>query len=226
MNAAVSDARMPSLCSTRIELHARVRALDHERLDRGAALVAVERRPHDDEVGALAGGDVDLLAVEDVLVAVEDGGGADRGRVRARLGLGDRHRGPLAAVALELLVVGDRGDRRVAEALAGHRQQQADVAPAQLHDRQRGREVARRSCVPSACAVGRRRWPPRRAGRARAAGPAALVHALDQGGEHVELLRVRVLLAVVLARDRAGRRCSATWWACPTAARTSSGLRG
>ena len=57
---------------------------------------------------ALAGGDVDLLAVEHVLVAVEHRGGADRGRVRARLGLGDRHRRPAAGEALELLVVGDR----------------------------------------------------------------------------------------------------------------------
>src|SRR3954447_9039477 len=45
--------------------------------------------------------------------------------------------------------------------------------------------------------------PPRPGGAARPVGRPTLVHALDQGGEHVELLRVRVLLAVVLARDGA-----------------------
>ena len=52
------------------QLEARVRAVDHERLDRRAALARVERRPDHDHVGALAGGHVDLLAVEHVLVAV------------------------------------------------------------------------------------------------------------------------------------------------------------
>jgi hypothetical protein len=40
-----------------LEDQARVVALDDERLDRGAALVAVEGRPDDDQLGALAGGD-------------------------------------------------------------------------------------------------------------------------------------------------------------------------
>ena len=71
-----------------IELQARVRALDDERLDRRAALLGVEARPDDDEVGPLAGGDVDLLAVEDVVVAVErrrsSGSRPSRTRPRAR----------------------------------------------------------------------------------------------------------------------------------------------
>jgi hypothetical protein len=45
-----------------VELQPRVVALDDERPDRPAALLAVERGPHDDEFGALAGGDEDLLA--------------------------------------------------------------------------------------------------------------------------------------------------------------------
>ena len=40
------------------------------------------------------------------------------------------------------------------------------------------------------------------AGGAGAADVGALVHAVDQRGEHVELLRVGVLGLVVLARDR------------------------
>ena len=46
-----------------------------------------------------------------------------------------------ALEALQLLVVGDRRDRGVAEALARHREQQPDVAPAHLGDREHGGEV-------------------------------------------------------------------------------------
>ena len=74
----------PELLVEALEDQPRVVALDDERLDRRAAPGAVERRPHDDQVGAVAGGDVDLLAVEHVVVAVEDRGRADRGGVRAR----------------------------------------------------------------------------------------------------------------------------------------------
>ncbi len=179
-----------------VELQAGVGAFDDERLDRGAALGAVERGPDDDEVGALAGGDVDLLAVEDVLVAVEHGGGANRGGVRAGLGLGDRHRGPAAVEALQLLLVGDGGDRGVAEALARHREQQPDVAPAQLHDAEHRRHVR---AVAVGAVAGLR--VAAHAGGA-GAGVAAGVHAVDHRGEHVELLGVLVLGEVVLARDR------------------------
>ena len=94
MIVAVSEARMPSLCSSR-STRMPGRALgDHERLDRRPAELPVEGRPHHDGVGAVAGGDEDLLAVEDVLVAVEDRGRLDVRRVRAGAGLGDRHRRP------------------------------------------------------------------------------------------------------------------------------------
>src|SRR6185437_2446789 len=64
-----------------VELEAWVVTLDHEALDGGPALLAVKRRPDDDQLGAVARGDEDLLAVEDVLAGglVEHGGGADRG---------------------------------------------------------------------------------------------------------------------------------------------------
>ncbi len=154
---AVSEARMPSLCSSRSSLRPGLSRSTTKRLDRGAALRAVERRPHDDQLGPVTRGDVDLLAVEDVLLGrlVELGGGADRRRVRAGLGLGDRHRRPLAAEALELLLVGDGGDRRLAEALAGHRQQQADVAPAQLDQPEQAGHVGAVAVPPASVCLGR-----------------------------------------------------------------------
>ena len=189
---------MPSLCSSRSSFRPGLSRSTMNDLIAARPDGAVERRPDDDQVGAVAGGDEDLLAVEHVLVAVELGGGADRGRVRAGLGLGDRHRRPLAAVALELLLGRDRGDRRVAEALARHREQQADVAPAELDDAEHGREVGAVAVALVAVAVGLAAH----AGGAGAADVGALVHPVDQRGEHVELLRVGVLGLVVLARDR------------------------
>ena len=52
----------------------------------------VDRRPHHDALGAAAGGDEDLLAVQHPLVAVEHGGGAHARRIGAAARLGDRHR--------------------------------------------------------------------------------------------------------------------------------------
>ena len=83
-----------------IEDQTRVVALDHERLDRGAALLAIERGPDHDQLGPVAGGHEDLLAVQHVLVALERCGRPDRRGVRSGLGLGDRHRRPLAAEPL------------------------------------------------------------------------------------------------------------------------------
>ncbi len=141
MKAAVSEARMPSLCSRRSSFRPGfersttkdlIAARPTSRSRLAQTTTSSARSPD---------GDVDLLAVEDVLVAVELGRRADRGRVGAGLGLGDRHRRPLAGEALLLVLVGDRGDGRVAEALARHRQQQADVAPAHLDDREDRRHV-------------------------------------------------------------------------------------
>ena len=103
-----------------------------ERLDRRAAQRLVQRRPHHDVGGARTGGDEDLLAVDDVLVAVEGRRGGHRRRVGAETGLGDGHRGPHLAETFELFVGGHAGDRGVAEALVGHRQHQRHIAPADL----------------------------------------------------------------------------------------------
>ena len=100
-----------------LDRDAGVLARNDERLDRRAAHGLVQRRPHHDVGGARAGGDEDLLAVDHVLIAVERGGGRDRGRVGAEARLGDRHRGPHLAEPLELLVGRDAGDRRVAQPL-------------------------------------------------------------------------------------------------------------
>ena len=107
--------------------------------------------------------------------------------------------GPHAVEALELLVVGDRGDRGVAEALARHREQQADVAPAHLDDATAPRRGWRRSCCRSS-SVGL--VVAAYAGGAGAADRAGLGEPVDHRGEHVELLGVLVLGEVVLARDR------------------------
>ena len=124
-----------------LDHHAGGALLDDERLDRGPAERLVQRRPDDHAVGALARGDVDLLAVDDVLVAVLDGGGADARGVRAGARLGDRHRRPGAGQPLLLLVVRDGGDRGVAQALPRHAQQQRGVAPAHLGDREHRGQV-------------------------------------------------------------------------------------
>src|SRR5699024_10232182 len=64
-----------------LDLHARCVLGDHERLDGSAAQRLVQRGPHDDTVGTVTGGDEDLLSVEDVFVAVLDGGRSECGRV-------------------------------------------------------------------------------------------------------------------------------------------------
>ena len=180
-----------------LHLHAGCALRDDEGLDGRAAEVLVEGGPDDDVVGAVTGGDEDLLAVEDVVVAVLDRGGADLGGVGAELRLGDRHPGPDTVEALELLVVGDRGDRGVAEPLARHREQQPDVAPAHLGDRHDRSEVG--AVLDRGVAVV---LVPSDAGGARTLARPGLREAVDHGGEHVELLGVLVLRQVVLARDR------------------------
>ena len=166
---AVSEARMPSLCSSRSTLMPGVVLADHERLDRRAAERLVERRPDHDRVRALAGGDVDLLAVDDVLVAVLHRGGGDVGGVRPGAGLGDRHRRPGAAEALELLLVGDRRDRRVAQALARHREQQRRCRPSTSRRRRAPRRGWRRCDL--AGVVGASRRGVRRPRRRRSVAP-------------------------------------------------------
>ena len=132
------------------------------------------------------------------MFAVLGRGSADRRRVRTTAGLGNRHGRPAALEALQLLFVGHRCDRRIAQALARHGQQQADIAPAQLHDPQQRRQVAAilvaRSLLSRGATLARRG----RANRIRRAG----VHPVQQRGEQVELLRIGVFGLVVFARDR------------------------
>ena len=91
---------MPSLCSRRASVMPGVPFSTTKLLIAARPRVGIERGPHHDGVAALAGGDEDLLAVEHVVVAVLARRRADRGRVAARVGLGDRHRRPLAREAL------------------------------------------------------------------------------------------------------------------------------
>src|SRR5262249_3716388 len=83
-------------------------------------------------------GDEALRAVDDVLVALLDGGGAHPGDVRAGVGLGQaeggepRSFGELAEVlALDLLGAAER-DRRGREAVAAERGLDARAAPGEL----------------------------------------------------------------------------------------------
>ncbi len=79
--------------------------LHQKRLDPGAARRPVDRRPHDHAVGAAAGGDEDLLAVDHPLVAVERGRRPHQRRIRAAARLGDRH-GEDHVAPLGLLLIG------------------------------------------------------------------------------------------------------------------------
>jgi hypothetical protein len=100
-----------------------------ERLDGRSTLRLVDRRPHDDVRRTLTGGDEDLLAVENPLVAVENGGGGHCGGVGTETRFGDGHRGPHLAETFELFVGGHCGDRGVAEPLVGDREHESYVAP-------------------------------------------------------------------------------------------------
>ena len=86
--SAVSEARMPSLCSSRSSFRPGLSRSTTNDLIAARPWLAVERRPHHDQLGAVAGGDEDLLAVEHVLVAVERarscGSPPSRSRPRAR----------------------------------------------------------------------------------------------------------------------------------------------
>ena len=150
------------------------RALFHDKgFDRGPAGGFVQRGPDHDQIGALAGRDVDLLAVEDVLVAISHSGGAYRRRIRAAARFGNGHGGPATGEALQLLFVGHRGDGRVAQTLTRHGQQQADIAPAHFDNAQCRGQIA---AVAIAVVVGLLPANARRPG----ALTATVVHAVDQ----------------------------------------------
>ena len=85
-------------------------------------------------VSTVAGGNEDLLTIEDVLVTVELGGGAHGCGVGTEIGLGDGHCGPDLAEVFELLVSCDGGDSGVTQALVRNREGQSDVTPAHFND--------------------------------------------------------------------------------------------
>ena len=182
------------------QLEARGVARDDEGLDGCAACGLVHGGPDDHVGAALTGGDEDLLAVQDVLVAVQLRGRGDGRGVGAELRLGDGHGGPDLAEALELLVGGDGGDGCVAQALVRDGQGEADVAPAGLHDVQGGGHVA------TVLHAGVLLLVPAAAGSA-GHGHATISGTLDEGCHGVELDRALVLLEVVLAGDGAENLC-------------------
>jgi hypothetical protein len=96
--------------------------------------LGVDRVP----VGVAAVGDEALRAVDDVLVALADGGRAHARDVGAGVGLGQAERGELGSsvsmpryFALELLGAAER-DRRGGEAVGAERGADARAAPAEL----------------------------------------------------------------------------------------------
>ena len=106
MSIAVSEARMPSLCSSFATVDARRAVLDDERFDADASGRLVDGRPDHDEPfrfdqRLVSRGAEDLRAVQHPVVAVAHGRRLDRGGVRATAGLGDGHRGPLRLSAAE-----------------------------------------------------------------------------------------------------------------------------
>ena len=117
------------------DLEAGRAALDDERAVPVAAEGRVDRRPHDDPLGARRVRAEHLLPGEHPLVALLAGAGLDPGDVAAGARLGHRHRPPagLRVVgehlqeALALLGRRRRAQRRAAEAGAGQRQGDAAV---------------------------------------------------------------------------------------------------
>ena len=92
-SSAVSCALSPIFSRLRPRSKPVHAALDDEQADALVAGLGVGPRDHDHEVGEDPVADEGLGAVEDVVVALVDGGGADALQVAARTGLGHRDRG-------------------------------------------------------------------------------------------------------------------------------------
>ncbi len=207
---AVSEARIPSLCSRRSSFRPGLSRSTTNDLIAPRPGAAIERRPDDDQLGPVARGDEDLLAVEDVLVV-----SSSRLAVARIAAESEPASGSVIAIAAQrppkrssCSGVGDRGDRRLAETLAGHRQQQADVAPAHLDDAEHDGHVARR------CGCRSRR------SFARAAEASAL--AASRAGRAGAAERA----ACRPCRRAARRACRAPWDRCARRGRTCGSWRG
>ncbi len=124
---------------------------------------------------------------------------ANRSRIGARVRLGDRHRNPALSEASLLFIGADGAQRGVSESLARDGEREADVAPAEFHHPEDRGEVAA-VAVPGRPVTGLVRGgvSPQLAGRS---ARTAVVHPVEDRGEHVEFLRVCVLGQVVLTGD-------------------------
>ena len=121
---------------------------------------------------------------------------------------------------LQLLVVGDRGDRGVAEALARHREQQADVAPAHLRDRQhRGEVGAVLVALPSSSASRRGVRRPRRRPRWRRTRRCPSIIAASMSSSLGYSCSARSYL-----REIGRSMFIATWWAWSISGRSFFGV--
>ena len=174
---------MPSFFSRPTRRHARGPRRHDEGLDAAAAGALVDGGPHHDEAPghlarAFAGGAEDLGAVQHPLVAVELGGGLDRGGVASGVRLGDGHRAPdRVAVALEgreeaqLLLVGAGRPRRRSRpaprwACAGRARRRPSRAPRPARRPARSRRPRRRRARPRGGPPSRTSRPTPWAGRA------------------------------------------------------------
>ncbi len=128
------------------------------------------------------------------MITVLFGRGADGGGVGATAGLGDGHGGPLALEAFQLFVVGHGGNGGVAQALAGHGQQEAGIAIAHFHGTQADAHIGTvldAAVVLDLAATG--------GGGAGGVGRVPFVEAIQYRRQHVQLFRVLVLATVILA---------------------------
>jgi hypothetical protein len=203
MIVAVSDAELVIEAD---DLHAR-RPFGHEEgFDGGPTEGRIESRPDNDGFSAFARRHEDLFAGDKPGVSVQASVRPYRGGVGPGVRFGDCHRDPAFAEAGLLFFRTDRAERRIAEPLPRNRQCKADVSPAELHH-------AEDRCEIPSVAI-----PRRRTGRvfgggvslqlARRGSRSSVVHAVEDRGEHVEFLWVRVLRQIVFARNRTkdGRR--------------------
>ena len=131
---------MPSLCSSRSTFMPGVVALDDERLDRRAALATGRASPRRRSASARS---PEVTKIFSPLRTYSSPSSSAVVRIAAE---SEPASGSVIAIAAHLppkrsscSSLATDGDRGVAEALARHRQQQADVAPAHLHDAEHGR---------------------------------------------------------------------------------------
>ncbi len=145
--------------------------LDREQGDALGALLGAGPGRDDDQVSGVAVGDEGLGAVQDPAVTVTDGGGLQRGQVRAARGLGQRERGDglAGAEAREpalLLLLGAQIDQVGRDAV------RVDADARGVGEGQLGQLLGEDQGEPWIADSRPRRTPPVRSARADPAGPA------------------------------------------------------